>query len=250
MTGPATGFGDEARAYARWRPPYPPAVFAALSDRLEGRRALCVDLGAGSGQASLPLAALFDRVLAVDADARMLAELPPHPRVEPLRARAEDVELAAGSVDAVVAATAFHWMDQPAVLKLAHGWLRPGGAIFVFLNGPFEGLGPHAGVLRRRRALWRRGADPSPGARADYGAAIAASGLYRDVETLRFDASVELGAAEAAGLFMTTSYVRAAALAGPGPDAYAAALADELAAAGEPVRLRLPLAGAIARRPG
>ncbi|HEX2560818.1 class I SAM-dependent methyltransferase, partial [Phenylobacterium sp.] len=62
---------DVARAYAN-RPPYPPALIAALAELATGRgRAL--DLGCGPGKLAIPLADCFQEVWAVDLSAPMIA---------------------------------------------------------------------------------------------------------------------------------------------------------------------------------
>src|SRR5690606_2393429 len=110
--------------------------FAFLLDRLQGPRAQAVDLGAGSGQASRSLLRYFDKVSAVDPDARMLACLDA-PEIDKINLAAEEAEFAAGSIDAVIAATSFHWMDQQRVTGKAARWLRQDGVFFPFLYGPF-----------------------------------------------------------------------------------------------------------------
>ena len=124
-------FGDDACAYLRHRPGYPDALYDVLLAACGDRRGLCVDLGAGSGQASLALAERFGRVVAIEPDARMLALMPDHPRIEKRDIAAEDADFPDGTVDAVTVATAFHWMDQPRVIANVHRWLRPGGAFLL-----------------------------------------------------------------------------------------------------------------------
>lgn len=110
MTDFADHFSAHAREYARYRPSYPPELFeylASLTPRLD----LAWDVGTGSGQAALGLAAHFDRVVATDASAEQLARAVPHERIEYRVERAEDVSLPPGSVDLVTVAVAVHWFD-------------------------------------------------------------------------------------------------------------------------------------------
>ncbi len=67
------------------------------------------DVGAGSGQLSLPLAQEGLRVVATDASAAQIARMPGHRLLHPVRARAELSPLATGSVSLVTAAQAAHW---------------------------------------------------------------------------------------------------------------------------------------------
>jgi SAM-dependent methyltransferase len=110
MTGFADQFSSHAREYARYRPRYPRELFEHLAS-LTPRHELAWDVGTGSGQAALGLAAHFDRVVATDASAEQLARAVPHERIEYHVERAEDVSLAPGSVDLVTVAVAVHWFD-------------------------------------------------------------------------------------------------------------------------------------------
>ena len=65
-------FSETAADYARFRPTYPPALFAWLADQSPSRL-MAVDLGTGSGQAALGLAEHFDRVVGLDASDEQLA---------------------------------------------------------------------------------------------------------------------------------------------------------------------------------
>ena len=69
------------------------------------------DCGAGSGQASLPLAGRFTRVYATDASETQIAEAPVHDRILWRVAPAEASGLDANSVDAVTVGQALHWFE-------------------------------------------------------------------------------------------------------------------------------------------
>lgn len=141
-------FGGAAAFYSRYRREYPPAVFDGLADRLGldgSQRGL--DLGCGPGMATFGLARLVGRVVAVDAEADMVAEgrrlaaCRGVDNIDWLVGRAEDlVDLPVGEVDVVTVAAAFHWMDRPAVLELLDKLVRPGGAVAV-VTGSISGTG-------------------------------------------------------------------------------------------------------------
>jgi 2-polyprenyl-3-methyl-5-hydroxy-6-metoxy-1,4-benzoquinol methylase len=61
--------------YARYRPPYPPALVTVLRDafRLDGKGQL-LDLGCGPGSVAIRVAHLFERVVAMDPEPDMLSE--------------------------------------------------------------------------------------------------------------------------------------------------------------------------------
>jgi len=245
----ARGFGDVASRYAALRPDYPDEIFDFALSRLGPPRETAVDLGAGTGQASRALARRFSRVFAVEPDARMRAEISAA-RVEAVAAAAEEAEFPDATVDAVFAATSFHWMDQDAVCARAARWLRPGGVFFPFLYGPFIVHGPARAI---HEAHWRRWApfmDRRLGAKADYARAIQACAEFEAVETFSGRTARRYGPADAADLMRTASYARAYAASLGDADGYFAALAREFADAAPAIEVEFPLGGVIARRRG
>jgi hypothetical protein len=58
-----------ASYYSRYRPPYPPALVTVLREafRLDGKGQL-LDLGSGPGSVAIPVAHLFERVVAMDPE--------------------------------------------------------------------------------------------------------------------------------------------------------------------------------------
>jgi SAM-dependent methyltransferase len=81
-----------------------------------------LDLAAGTGLVTLPLARIVAEVVAVDLEAEMLAELtavaPGNVRVVQLRA--EEVGSELGRFDLATIGRAFHWMDRDVVLERLH----------------------------------------------------------------------------------------------------------------------------------
>lgn len=126
-------FGKTIEAYRSYRPRYPQEIFDDIFQAVGPERNLAVDLGAGTGLATASLCPHFAQVIAVEPDPIMAAELEGlAPNVSIRGEAAEDVEFAPGSVDAVIAATAFHWMRRDAVTASVASWLRPGGVFGVF----------------------------------------------------------------------------------------------------------------------
>jgi len=95
--------------YDRLRPgPSPEAVDWLLP----ARRAVVVDLGAGTGLLSRALAGKAGHIIAVEPDERMRSVLQDRsPGVEVLAGRGEAIPLPDGSADAVLVSSAWHWMD-------------------------------------------------------------------------------------------------------------------------------------------
>ncbi len=117
-------FSDTSDRYARYRPSYPPALFAWLaSTSPQTERAW--DVGTGSGQAARALGEHFTEVVATDASERQLERAEDHARVRYACAPAEHSGLADASVDLITVAQAAHWFDLPAfyaeVRRVARG---------------------------------------------------------------------------------------------------------------------------------
>jgi ubiquinone/menaquinone biosynthesis C-methylase UbiE len=128
----AHSFGDVAEAYERGRPTYPTdAVQWMLGDQPRS----VLELGAGTGKLTRVLVALGHDVHATDPDPAMLAVLETRlPGTPTAVASAEEIPLADGSVDAVVAAQAFHWFDLDRALPEIARVLRPDGRICLVWN--------------------------------------------------------------------------------------------------------------------
>ena len=122
-------FSGVSRGYQAFRPGYPAALFDWLAAVAPERRT-AVDLGCGTGQASVGLARHFEEVLALDPSAAQVAEAEPHPRVRYAVAPAEATGLPDGCADLVTAAQAFHWFDHPRLRPELARLARP-GAIFA-----------------------------------------------------------------------------------------------------------------------
>lgn len=127
-------FSSQAATYADIRPDYPPALFDFICSAVQ-RRALAWDCATGNGQAAVPLAAYFERVIATDASAEQLAHARNHARVEYRVAPAEASGLADRAVDLVTVAQALHWFDRERFYAEVRRVLAPGGALAVWSYG-------------------------------------------------------------------------------------------------------------------
>jgi SAM-dependent methyltransferase len=129
---PALSFGAVADAYERARPGYPREAAAWLAG---SRPATLLELGAGTGKLSDQLVALGHRVVATDPLEEMLRHLATRlPQTLVARAAAERIPLRGRSVDAVIAAQAFHWFDLDRALPEIARVLRPGGHLALVWN--------------------------------------------------------------------------------------------------------------------
>jgi SAM-dependent methyltransferase len=125
-------FAEDAELYDRARPGYPAALFAdmvTLAALRPGARVL--EIGPGTGQATLPMARRGFRITAVELGEAMAAvarrKLAAYPQATVHTAAFEDWPLPAEPFDLVLAATAFHWLDPDVRWQKAAAALRPGG---------------------------------------------------------------------------------------------------------------------------
>jgi SAM-dependent methyltransferase len=125
----AESFGTQAERYDRTRPQYPAVVVDRIVQASPGRRVL--DVGCGTGISARQFQAAGCTVLGVDPDERM-ADYARRRGTEVEVARFEDWDPAGRTFDAVVAGTAWHWVDPQAGAAKAAGVLRPGGRLAPF----------------------------------------------------------------------------------------------------------------------
>lgn len=150
----ASSFGAAAAAYERGRPPYPPAAVDWLLPTGASR---VLDLGAGTGKLTRQLRDRGLDVIAVEPLEGMREQLARAVPGVPVHAgSAEEIPLADGSVDAVLVAQAWHWVDRSRAVPEVARVLAPGGRLGLVWN------------IRDEREDWvaelsRILADPSPG---------------------------------------------------------------------------------------
>lgn len=130
----ADQFSGVAPAYASCRPGYPDELFDYLAG-LVSRRDLAWDCAAGSGQATIPLAGRFKRVIATDLSASMLQQSPRHSAVKYRVAPAEASGLGNATADLVTVAQALHWLNIEAFYAEAVRVLVPGGVLAAWTYG-------------------------------------------------------------------------------------------------------------------
>ncbi|MBY8857833.1 class I SAM-dependent methyltransferase [Nocardia sp. CA2R105] len=151
----AESFGVDAARYDRARPPYPRELIERIRDAAPGGEIL--DVGSGTGIAARQFRDLGCTVLGVEPDARM-AEFARGTGIDTEVATFEQWESRGRRFDAVVSATAWHWVDPIAGAAQAGRVLRPGGLLAPF-NHVFQ-LPPE--MAERVHAVYRQVIPDSP----------------------------------------------------------------------------------------
>lgn len=141
-------FNSAAREYDAIRPGYPEALIVdviSLSGIPENGRAL--EIGCGTGQATLAFARRGYSILCLDIGAELLAiareKLSDFPKVSFKNIAFEEWPARVGAFDLVYSATAFHWIPPEIGYPKAALALKPGGALAIIINEhprPFDGF--------------------------------------------------------------------------------------------------------------
>jgi SAM-dependent methyltransferase len=137
-------FDRVAELYDQKRPTYPPALFddlVALSGVPE--RGHVLEIGPGTGQATLPMAQRGYRITAVELGENLARvarrNLAAFPDVDVQVWEFEDWPLPDEPFDLVMAVTSFHWLDPDVALPKTAAALRPGGALALTTGGHVAG---------------------------------------------------------------------------------------------------------------
>ena len=136
---PTGRFSNRVQDYVNGRPGYPDEAVSWLAEifGLE-RSATIADVGAGTGISAALLLRHGFAVVAVEPNDAMreaaIARLGSDPRFRAVAAPAEATTLDAASIDAVVAAQAFHWFDRAAFRAECARILKPRGVVTLLWN--------------------------------------------------------------------------------------------------------------------
>ncbi len=213
-------FEQVPELYDRARPVYPPEVFddiVTLAGLDEGARVL--EIGCGTGQATLPLAERGFEVTCIELGEQLAAvarrKLAPFANVKIVNANFETWESAGERFDAVVAFTAFHWLDPDAryektagilddggtlsVVGTQHVWPEGGDPFWAEVQADYDAVAPDP----------NNEPPPRPEAVGDLSGGIKASGRFENVAVRRYVWDVTYTAAEYIGVLDTYSGHRA-----------------------------------------
>jgi SAM-dependent methyltransferase len=158
MPEPREVFDHDADLYDRIRPKYPSALFDELFTRLP-EPADVLEVGPGTGQATGALLARKARVTAVELGINLSDRLRHNfqtiVRLKVILSSFERVELEPHSFDAVVSATAYHWIDESVRLTKPAHLLRPGGWLAILDTVQVAATSDN-GFFERSQAIYDR----------------------------------------------------------------------------------------------
>jgi SAM-dependent methyltransferase len=122
--------------YDRARPRYPAQIFDDLVEIAElTQGARIVEIGCGTGQATLPLAERGLQITCIELGEQLAGvarrKLASFPTVEIINSSFESWQPRRTDFDAVVAFTSFHWISPHLRYKKSASLLRPSGALAV-----------------------------------------------------------------------------------------------------------------------
>jgi SAM-dependent methyltransferase len=150
---PEEGWGD----YFRWQFESSKALFAKFPASFDVRGARVLEIGCGTGGRAAYLAANgAASVVGIDVNAAEIAVAREHCATQypgafanlELRVSREDEPLALGEFDIVVLLDTMEHVVSPAqMMRLAHGYVRPGGRFFFSCNGWYHYRGSHTGLF-------------------------------------------------------------------------------------------------------
>lgn len=126
-------FDRAAAAYEATRPSYPDVVFDDILERSNATNA--VEVGAGTGKATVELARRGVEVVALEPGPQLAAILRSKTIGLPVTVVETTFEAWTGEdYDLVFSAQAFHWVEPAVRYTKAHDVLRPGGSLALIMN--------------------------------------------------------------------------------------------------------------------
>jgi protein-L-isoaspartate O-methyltransferase len=197
-----TTFEQVPELYDRARPNYPPEIFDDLVALAQlPTKARLLEIGCGTGQATLPLVERGYEITCVELGEQLAAvarrKLATFSTVEVINANFESWRPERAEFDAIVAFTAFHWISAEtrytktaellrergrlAIVATQHVLPLDGDPFFVDVQQDYEAVVPDDPSTKAGA-----GGPPRPDAVADLSNEIALSGRFRNVGARRY----------------------------------------------------------------
>ena len=137
-------FDTAASLYDKMRPGYSDELYRAIFDYAKvGPESNVVEVGPGTGQATLPILKTGCRLTAVEYGENLASRLQDkyrdYPGFSVITGRFEDAVLEMNAYDLVFSATAFHWIPEKEGYEKVYAMLKEGGVFARFANRPHPG---------------------------------------------------------------------------------------------------------------
>ena len=134
-------FDTAVSLYEKMRPGYVADIYKAIFDYVDiGESSRVVEVGSGSGQATLPVLQTGCSLTAVEYGENFSGLLRDkfrdHEKFRVVTGKFEDVPLENDTYDLVFSATAFHWVPEDIGYPKVYSILKEGGAFARFANRP------------------------------------------------------------------------------------------------------------------
>ena len=134
-------FDTAADLYNRMRPGYVDELYNAIFDYINiGKDSRVVEVGSGTGQATLPVLKTGCALTAVEYGENLSQVLKDrfkeYDRFNVITGKFEDATLEENTFDLVFSATAFHWVPEEIGYPKVYSILKEGGAFARFANRP------------------------------------------------------------------------------------------------------------------
>lgn len=132
-------FNHDAKLYDSARPGYPKDLFADIIHLANlPEKALILEIGCGTGQATLPFARKNFSIHGLELGGNLAAiarqNLSDYPNAQITTGAFEKIPLKPAHYDLVISATAFHWIDPAYRYTKTAAILKPGGGLALFWN--------------------------------------------------------------------------------------------------------------------
>lgn len=178
-------FGEGRETYDRIRPDYPRETIEDIIQLAKVRPdARILEIGSGTGKATLPFAERGLNITALDASPELTEaakkNLADFPNVQFVANSFEDAELEPQSYELITSAQAFHWVNPDVRYRKAHEVLKDNGHLAIFAN--FQNR-EKSGLEQEVDALYRRlspNYSPSYGSLERLREELQTSGLFSD----------------------------------------------------------------------
>lgn len=134
-------FDTVVSSYDKMRPGYVPELFETIFNYISiGEDSRIVEVGSGSGQATLPVLKTGCELIAAEYGenfSKFLKEkFKDYPKFSVKTGKFEELDFPSDTFDLVFSATAFHWVPEEIGYKKVFDMLKQGGAFARFANRP------------------------------------------------------------------------------------------------------------------